>query len=115
MSREKKLDVLLGTMCTFKGDIETKGSVTIEGKIEGNILADGDIVFTRTSVAKGEFKGANIILSGQAEGILKADNYIKFSSTAVFIGDTYAISLISDEGAQFTGKSFMLKTAKESK
>lgn len=116
MIRQKKLDVLIGAMCSLKGDITTKGSVTIEGTIEGDITADGDIVFAKTAKAKGQFTGANIILNGDAEGILKSKSFIKMSSTANFIGDTYALSLISDEGARFTGKCFVIKpTEKEAR
>lgn len=107
MIRQKKLDVLIGPMCTIKGDISTKGSVTIEGTIIGDINAEGDIVFTKSAKAKGQFIGANIILNGDAEGILKSKNYIKMSSSANFVGDTYALSLISDEGAKFTGKCYV--------
>lgn len=115
MIRQKKLDVLIGSMCTIKGDINTKGSVTVEGIIDGDITAEGDIVFTKTAKAKGQFTGANIILSGEAEGIMKSKNYIKMSSTANFVGDTYALSLISDEGAKFTGKCYVVDGDKEDK
>ncbi len=115
MIRQKKLDVLIGAMCTIKGDINTKGSVTVEGVIEGDIIADGDIVFAKSAKAKGQFTGAHIILSGEAEGILKAKKYIKMTSTANFIGDTYALSLISDEGAKFTGKCYVVESDKEDK
>lgn len=115
MIRQKKLDVLIGSMCTIRGDINTKGSVTIEGIIEGDITAEGDIVFTKTAKAKGRFIGANIILNGEAEGILKSKNFIKMSSTANFVGDTYALSLISDQGARFTGKCYVADGGREEK
>jgi len=46
---------------------------------------------------------------------LKAKKYIKMTSTANFIGDTYALSLISDEGAKFTGKCYVVENEKEDK
>ena len=61
------------------------------------------------------FTCVNIILSGEAEGILKSKNYIKMSSTANFVGDTYALSLISDEGAKFMGKCYVVDSDKEDK
>ncbi|MFA5522759.1 MAG: polymer-forming cytoskeletal protein [Tissierellales bacterium] len=113
MIKQKKLEVLIGVSTSLTGDIETQGSVTVEGSIKGSIKARGDIVFTKTATAKGEFIADNIILNGNGEGILKAKNYIKISSTADFIGDTYSASLISDEGAKFTGKCYTVRDKPE--
>jgi cytoskeletal protein CcmA (bactofilin family) len=104
----EKLESLIGANSSFKGDIDTKGTLRIDGSIEGNVNADWVILGEKSSI-KGDVSARGIIVGGKIEGNLRAKEIVEIKPKGQVYGDIYTSKLTVIEGGIFEGKSSMLK------
>ena len=104
----EKLESLIGANSGFKGDIDTKGTLRIDGNMEGNVNADWIIIGEQARV-KGDINARGIIVGGKIEGNLRAKEIVEIKSKGQVIGDIYTIKLTVVEGGMFEGRSSMAK------
>ncbi|MCC6548835.1 MAG: polymer-forming cytoskeletal protein [Ignavibacteriaceae bacterium] len=93
----------------IQGDIVTKGSVRIDGKITGNITAEGSITVGLNGEVRGDIKALSIIIDGKVTGTIYSQERLHLESHADIEGDLFVSKLIVEEGARFVGKSSMNK------
>lgn len=103
----KKIDTLIGKETVMNGKLEAKGIIRIDGKYEGEIETQSDIVIGEDAVVKGKLKCSNMTLAGRLEGSVKAEAKLDIRSTGVLIGDAKAALLAVEEGAIFDGNCRM--------
>jgi cytoskeletal protein CcmA (bactofilin family) len=84
---------VLGSDCTFKGELSFEHSMRIEGKVEGKIASKGKLALG---------KGAHLT-AGSFKGNLTATERVELSSSANVLGDIRAPKLVIAEGATFVG------------
>lgn len=101
------IDTLIGANTIISGNIETKGSLKIEGKVQGNIAATGDISLGKNALVLGDVYAKNVEVNGVIEGNIYADGLLRISSSAKLFGDVEVESFVSDQGALFEGKCAM--------
>jgi len=99
----KKIDTYIGGESAIKGDIESKSSVSIDGKIIGNITCEGEVIIGKHSIITGDIKAYSVNASGHIKGNINAVDFIKLTPTCKVEGDISARSFIADEGAIFNG------------
>lgn len=104
----EKLESFVGANSNFKGDIDTKGTLRIDGTLIGNIDADW-VILGEKALLKGNITARGIIIGGKVEGNLKAKEIIELKSKGHIIGDISTIKLTIAEGGIFEGKSTMSK------
>lgn len=104
----EKLESFVGANSAFKGNIETKGTLRIDGKLEGNVQADWVILGEKSSV-KGDITARGIIVGGSVDGNLRAKEIIEIKSKGRVTGDTVTTKLTISEGGVFDGRSTMAK------
>ncbi|PQQ66685.1 bactofilin family protein [Acetivibrio saccincola] len=104
-----KFDTLVGKNTIFQGNIETSGTIRIDGKVQGEIKADGDVYLGKSSEVTGNIYANNVFLSGKVEGNIEARGLLDASSTAVLYGDILVQNLITSEGSIFEGRCKMLE------
>ena len=104
----EKLESFIGTGSTFKGNIETKGTLRIDGQMEGHIQADWVILGEKSSV-KGDVTARGIIIGGRIEGNLNAKEIAEIKSKGQVLGDIRAPKMAMAEGAVFDGRSSMAR------
>jgi cytoskeletal protein CcmA (bactofilin family) len=102
----EKLESFIGANSKFRGDIETKGTLRIDGILEGNIQADWVILGEKSSV-RGDITGRGIIVGGNVEGNLRAKEIIEIKSKGRVTGDIATSKLTVSEGGVFDGRSVM--------
>jgi len=105
---KEKLESFVGVNSNFKGDMDTKGTLRIDGTIDGNVTADWVILGEKASL-KGNIVARGIIIGGKVEGNLKAKEIIEVKSKGQVSGDISTTKLSIVEGAVFNGKAFMEK------
>ncbi|HPI38385.1 MAG TPA: polymer-forming cytoskeletal protein [Ignavibacteriaceae bacterium] len=93
-----------------KGDLNSSGSIRIDGKITGNVFVTGDLILGSTGIVFGEVKGRNIVLGGKINGKVFASEKVILESGAELKGDLTAKILVVHEGALFEGNSRMNST-----
>jgi len=104
----EKLESFIGMNSSFKGDIETKGTLRIDGLMEGNVKADWIILGEKASV-KGDLSARGIIIGGRVEGNLLAKEIVEIKSKGQVSGDIHSSKLTIVEGGLFDGRSSMSK------
>lgn len=84
----EKLESFIGAGSSFRGDIETKGTLRIDGQLEGNITADWVILGEKASV-NGNVTARGIVIGGRLTGMLEAKEIVeievKGSVTGTFV------------------------------
>lgn len=103
-----KLESFIGAGSTFRGDIETKGTLRIDGQMEGNILADWVILGEKSSV-NGNVTARGIVIGGELTGNLDAKEIVEMEAKGHVTGDIHTAKMTIAEGAVFDGRSSMTK------
>lgn len=111
------IDTFISQQVEIKGEIHSKGSIRIDGNMEGAVNAEGDVVIGEKGMVKGEVKAKNIIIAGSVEGNVTAAGRLEVSPTGKVNGDVSCDILVVEEGAILNGMAKMKKaeTGKEKK
>ena len=104
----EKLESFIGSNSHFKGDIETKGTMRIDGTMEGKVSADWVILGEKASM-KGDISARGIVVGGKIEGNLYAKEIVEIKSKGKVTGDISTNKLTILEGGIFDGRSSMQK------
>jgi len=99
----EKLESLIGTRTDFQGEIVVKGTLRIDGLVQGRVNADC-VVLSETEVIKGEIQARKILVGGKVEGSLRAKEIIEIKATGKVQGDIFANKFSVTEGGEFNGK-----------
>lgn len=102
----EKLESFVGVNSYFKGDIKTKGTLRIDGTLEGNIEVDW-LILGEAAQLKGNAEARGIIVGGKVEGNIKAKELIEIKAKGEFRGELTTGKLSVAEGAIFDGRSTM--------
>jgi len=105
---KERLESFVGTNSHFKGNIDTKGTLRIDGIMDGNANADWVILGEKASL-KGDVVAKGIIIGGRVEGNLKAKEIVEIKSKGQVSGDIFTNKLTIVEGAVFNGRALMEK------
>lgn len=100
---------ILGENCKFTGDVEARGTLRIDGVLDGKIEASDTVIVGKGGTVKGEIHAAHAVVSGTVEGNIFAKRKIELESGSKVIGDVESISLVIEDGVFFEGTSKMRK------
>ncbi len=104
----EKLESLIGSDSRFRGEIETKGTLRVDGTVEGNVTADWVVVGEKSRV-QGDISARGIVVGGRVEGNLRAKEIVEIKSKGQIFGEIVTSKLSIAEGAVFEGRSSMQK------
>jgi cytoskeletal protein CcmA (bactofilin family) len=95
----------------LSADVEIKGSVKftsdliVDGRIEGEIISDGNLTVGENARLRTEIKTSAVIVYGKVHGNITAVDRVELKSTAEVVGDIKSKTLVMEAGAIFVGKS----------
>jgi cytoskeletal protein CcmA (bactofilin family) len=104
----EKLESFIGAKSNFQGEVNVKGTVRLDGRVEGRVNADC-VVLSETAEIKGETTAKKIIVGGKVEGILRALEIVEIRATGKVLGDIFAPKFSVTEGGEFNGRIEMKK------
>ncbi|MBF4694811.1 bactofilin family protein [Fusibacter ferrireducens] len=104
---EFKFDIIIGPSSIIKGDIESEGSIRIDGKVLGDVKSLGNIIVTEEAYINGSLTCINADIYGIAEGNVKTKGKINLYHKASLKGDIICKSFNTEEGATFKGNCFV--------
>jgi cytoskeletal protein CcmA (bactofilin family) len=102
----EKLESLIGVNSHFKGDVMSKGTLRIDGTVEGNVEADWLILGEKAGL-KGDVAARGIIVGGRIEGNVTAREILEIRPKGQVIGDVTAVKLVVSEGGMLVGRTSM--------
>jgi len=91
--------------------IKTEGSIRIDGKLVGDVLAKANAAVGLTGVVEGNMTARNISVAGKVNGTVTAHEKLILEGKSSMHGDIRAARLVVDEGAMFDGKCAMTSMA----
>jgi cytoskeletal protein CcmA (bactofilin family) len=89
------------------GAIATKGSIRVDGTIDGDLSAVGDVALGPGSSVEGNVSGRNVSVAGSVRGNVRAAGKLILEAKAIVYGDVTAQRLVIDDGAVFDGSCVM--------
>lgn len=97
----------VGEEVTFKGTIRYQGTVRVDGRLEGEIYTDGNLIIGQKAVISAKIHAGTIMCQGQITGEVEAKHRVKLLTPAVFDGTITTPLLSMDEGVMFNGSCHM--------
>jgi cytoskeletal protein CcmA (bactofilin family) len=94
---------IIGPGMKLVGDIETDGTVRIEGTVEGNVRAGKAVVIGKDGSVEGTIVTQDAVVSGRLVGTMTAESRLELQSTSRIDGDVYARRMQLEEGAILNG------------
>ncbi|MBN1889614.1 MAG: polymer-forming cytoskeletal protein [Thermoflexales bacterium] len=102
-----KIETIIGPNANFKGDVQSDGSMKIDGWYEGKIELSGNLIIGESGKVIGDIKAQNVSVSGAIKGTVSAEGRLEILNTGKVWGDIAVASLLIDEGGYFRGQSIM--------
>ena len=108
-NHEESGDIIafVGEEVAFKGTIKYQGTVRVDGRLEGEIYTDGNLIIGQKAVITAKIEAGTVTCQGQITGEVLAKNRVKLLSPAVFDGTITTPLLSMDEGVMFNGSCNM--------
>ena len=114
-SRDSQMvvDALIGPQVTIRGDVVFSGSLYVEGRIIGKVIAEEGtkamLTLAEQGRIEGEVRAAVVVLSGSMEGDVHASERIDLTPSARVTGNVHYTVVEMSAGAQLNGR--LLHTA----
>ncbi len=103
-----KLESFLGVNSNFKGELNVKGTLRVDGTVEGQLDADF-MILSESAAVKGAIKAKKIIIGGKIEGNVYAQELVEIRSQGRVLGDIFTAKLAVTDGGELNGKVEMKK------
>ena len=96
---------LLDANLAVTGDLQTAGSLRIEGRLEGSILKADSVVIGVGATVTGDVYAREVVLGGTLTGNVHASERVELQATAVVTGDVHTVSVLVQEGGVVNGRA----------
>jgi cytoskeletal protein CcmA (bactofilin family) len=91
--------VVLGPRDSLIGTLSVDGDVRIEGRLEGEVSATGEVSVQSTGTARAQIAAHDIVIDGTVDGSAVAQQLVSIGETAIITGEVRSARLRVDEGA----------------
>jgi cytoskeletal protein CcmA (bactofilin family) len=89
---------------TWKGDLESDGSVHVHGRVEGSIKAKQDVFIAEEADVDATITATNVVIAGLIQGTIRCSDRFEVLPQGRVSGDINAPTLVIHEGAHITGQ-----------
>lgn len=112
---EVKINTLIGEGTELAGDFTIKGSARVDGKIDGNVNAEGTLILGAAGEINGDVTADAVLIGGAVFGNIHASKKTELMKSARVIGDITTTLIVIDEHAIFQGGCNMNQTVPDKK
>jgi cytoskeletal protein CcmA (bactofilin family) len=98
-----KVGSVLGENASFNGLLSFSGAVRIDGKFEGEIKTDGDVIIGKKGEVRANITAGCVVVGGRVEGNVTATRRLELQSQSQLIGDIRTSNLVVGEGVLLQG------------
>lgn len=94
---------VIGIGMRIMGDVESNGTIKVEGVIEGAVRGARQLLLGRSGVVHGDIYAGDAILGGKVVGAVIASERVEIQGTASVEGDIQTKSIVVFEGGSING------------
>jgi len=105
MEGEETIKSVIAEDIEVIGSIKCESNIEIGGKLNGDLVCNGNALLGSTAVVKGNISVNSVMVQGHINGNITAKDQVELKSTARVNGDIRAKRLIVEDGVTFVGKS----------
>jgi cytoskeletal protein CcmA (bactofilin family) len=98
---------VLDAQLVMSGDLETAGSLRIDGKLEGTIRRADMVVLGVGAVTAGDVYAREVVIGGTITGNVHATERVELQATAIVTGDIVTQTILVQEGGVVNGRVLM--------
>ncbi len=102
-----QIETLIGKNTVVKGDIYYGSGLHIEGKVQGNLIAESNentvLIVSEKGCVEGDVKGPVVILNGMVKGDVYSSVTLELAQHAKVKGNVYYKLLEMEVGAEVNG------------
>lgn len=109
------IKAFLGDDTEFRGLLTFEGTVRIDGKFEGEIITNDNLIIGEHASVKAEIRVGAIMVQGMMEGNILAQKKLHITSKGKVIGNVTAPTLHIEDGAILEGAVSMIKPEEATK
>lgn len=99
----------LGTGTKINGKLHFDGPATIDGEVDGEIIASAHITVGQQAIVKGKVSAQSILVQGKVMADVVAEKKLEIQPPGSVVGDVTAMSLVIGDGAILEGHISMKK------
>ena len=108
----ENLSTIIGKDSTFTGTMEVKGTLRVDGKVKGKVIADETVSIGNTGEVEADIEAKIVVVAGTVVGNIHSSDKTELQAKAKVIGDLITKSIVIEQGAIFHG-SCQMKGLKE--
>ena len=103
------VESVIGPGLSVKGDILSRGSLRVDGKVEGSISAEGSVVVGENGVVQANITADRVVVGGNVKGKVIGREKVEIVSPGRMYGDVHTkpSKLLISEGVVFEGRCVM--------
>jgi cytoskeletal protein CcmA (bactofilin family) len=102
----RDLETIVGNGTRIAGEVNVKGTIRIDGIVEGDVQADW-VVIGESGKVRGNIRTRGIVIGGAVEGNIDAGETVELAGKGAMTGEIFTPKLAIAEGAVFDGRSRM--------
>ena len=103
-SKSDIINSTIGEGSVFEGKFYISGSLRIDGKFEGEIKTDEELVVGENGRVKTDIYAKSVVIAGTVIGNITAENDVRLLESAKVLGDITAPSISIQRGVVAQGK-----------
>ncbi len=102
-----ELDGFLDGGSRLTGDLHFKDTFRVDGRLEGSIHSEGNLVIGESGEIEGEIHVARVFVAGVLRGTVRGAQRVEIGATGKIYGNIETQTLVVEDGATFEGNSSM--------
>ncbi len=102
--KNESMNSTIGSGSSFEGKFYISGSLRIDGKFEGEIRTDEELVVGVTGRVKTDISAKSVVVAGTVIGNINASEDVRLLETGMVLGDITSPSISMQNGVVVLGK-----------
>jgi cytoskeletal protein CcmA (bactofilin family) len=98
---------LLDAQLVVTGDLDTGGSLRIDGKLDGSVRRADTVVLGVGASMSGDVHAREVVIGGTITGNVHATERVELQATAIVTGDILTQTILVQEGGVVNGRVLM--------
>lgn len=105
--QESQIDTILGEDIQFRGRLDFKNSLKINGKFKGQITTAGHLIIGTSAHVDADIEASQVTVDGDLRGNIVANKRIDLNKAARMVGDIRTPDLRIESGSKYSGSCLM--------